>query len=235
MSTPSSSNRSPLVQQLVQAGSTATTTRKDEKLNQAAEVVGELFSDVDAGTRPVSDLDTLIDMVQNASGGSQPQPAALPSSNSGSGSNSSATPTEDEALNVIVNSPTLPVGVKMAIKRLLVPSDPDYIRVKDDGTPEAIVNLQNEVTAKERARKDLETKLSDEKDENKSGSLAQQLKEAKAAAATPADTVKKKDVKDALKKVEEAEDNLSTSMMSRDVDGRDELEATINAAKQLVS
>lgn len=56
-----------------------------------------------------------------------------------------------------------------------------------------------------------------------------------AAAAAPSDMVKKTDVKDALNAVAAAEEDLETTRFSADIDGRQELKESIDAALQLVS
>lgn len=52
---------------------------------------------------------------------------------------------EQEALAFLLNSGSLPSGVKHALKRLLNPQDPAHIRVGADGTPEEVSNLRQQV------------------------------------------------------------------------------------------
>lgn len=105
---------------------------------------------------------------------------------------------DDEALQVIMASSKVPAGVKAAILRIITPSDPGFIDVEADGTPKELVATRKERDNAKTAQKAAEDKLSEEQDENHAGSLAQQLKDAKAAPAPAADSVKKSDMKASL-------------------------------------
>lgn len=179
---------------------------------------------------------------QLGSGASQ---SSTPSNSSNSGSSGgSQPPTPQEALDSMMNSPLLSSGVKNALRRLLNPHDPQVIAVESDGTPVEVKALSNELRDERNENKSgtlanklkvSETKLADEQDESKPGSLAGKLKAAKAVPATPAGTVAKADVKSELDKVKAAADDLDTSMMSSKIDGLTELEQAIKDAEQLVS
>lgn len=104
---------------------------------------------------------------------------------------------EDTALNTIMASTTLPVGVKMAIQRMITPGAPDYIKVEDDGTSMQVATLTatvNRLTAEKDAAV---TELAEEKDPKKKGSLAEQLAAAKASA-TGADQAQVNTIADEL-------------------------------------
>lgn len=229
-----SSNRSSLVNTLISSGSAATSKRKDDKLEEAANAVGELFSDVEAGTRPLGDLDDLIDHVNGNS--SNPQ-SGQPVGALGAGPSGSTAQIDDmSALQHLWTSTTLDPGVQNALKRLFAPNgDPTRMEVKPDGTPVVVDSLQNEVRTKETARATLETELNDERNENKSGSLAAKLKAATAAPATPAGSVDKATLKTKVEQLREDEQHLDTSFATNKIQGRDDLDATIAELEQLVS
>lgn len=104
-----------------------------------------------------------------------------PAAQLGAGS-SSANP-EDDALQVIMASTRVPQGVKAAIVRVITPSDPAFIDVESDGTPKAFRAAERERDAVKTERDEARQELQDERDPNKSGSLAKQLATAQAAAA----------------------------------------------------
>jgi hypothetical protein len=137
---------------------------------------------------------------QNSSG----QPAAQLTS----GNSSSPSITDDEALQVIMTSSKLPDGVKALIIRAITPSDPNYLPVEKDGTPKELAATRKERDDAIRERDAATSKLNDEKDENKSNSLAQQLKAAKATSATPEDMVKKTEVVKMLKQLRKTVDDI---------------------------
>jgi len=92
----------------------------------------------------------------------------------GTGSPVVAPTTEKEAVGYLLGSGSLPVGIKAALRRILVKGDPDFIEVGVDGTPTAVGKLEQELMT---ARADLQQ----EKDASYAGSLAQQLAAARAA------------------------------------------------------
>jgi len=173
----------------------------------------------------MSGLDTARSFATNSAG----QPAAA----LGSGS-STGTPTPNdlqEALNVIMAAPAATDGQKAAMTRIFFPG-PDHINVESDGTPSELVSTrtqrENERTAKETAVQ----QLADERDPNKNGSLAKQLADAQA---TPANVVAKATVLPLVEAVEQAASQLDTHLMSSHIDGIDDLDAAVVAAKNAVS
>ena len=96
-----------------------------------------------------------------------------PAAQLGAGS-SSANP-EDDALQVIMASTRVPQGVKAAIVRVITPSDPAFIDVESDGTPKAFRAAERERDVVKTERDEARQELQDERDPNKSGSLAKQL------------------------------------------------------------
>ena len=132
------------------------------------------------------DDDKLDEFLTGSSNGTQPNAI-------GAG----ATPTPNDlqtALDVIMAAPGATTGQKAAMTRVFF-GGPDHMQVEDDGTPVELKAARTERDNAKQAKQAAEDKLAEEQDENKSGSLAQQLKEAKAASATPADMVKKDEVK----------------------------------------
>ncbi|MCB9819851.1 hypothetical protein H6796_00875 [Candidatus Nomurabacteria bacterium] len=150
------------------------------------------------------------------------QPAAALGSGSSSGS------TEDDALQAIMTSTSLPQGVKAAILRVITPSDPAFMDVESDGTPKAL-------RAAERERDVVKAELANERDESRNGSLAHRLAEAQAAAAVPTNLVGKTEVKAAIRAVKSKVNELYTGMMTTRIENLDELERAVEAAETLVS
>lgn len=134
---------------------------------------------------------------------------------------------EQEALAFLLNSGSLPSGVKQALKRLLNPQDPAHIRVWADGTPEEVSNLRQQVA-------DLTGQLAAERDPAVAGSLKQRLAAA-TAAANPSNCVRKDAVKTALDAVKTALDAVKTSALSSRIEGLEEAKARVANATQLVS
>lgn len=118
-----------------------------------------------------------------------------------------STPTPNDlqdALDTIMSAPGATDGQKAALKRIFFPGR-DHLDVEDDGTPKALN------AAKEEARKAKE-ELQNEKDENKPNSLAKQLKDAQAQTATPADMVRKSEVKTLADEAKTAVDAIKPAM-----------------------
>lgn len=117
-------------------------------------------------------------------------PAAL-----GAGTTSSQPLDTSAALQVILNDPNGDEGIKAALRRIMVPRDPEHIPVGRDGTPAEITSLKRQITSLTNERDRAQQALDDEQDPNKTGSLAHQLAAVQATPATPADMVRKDAVK----------------------------------------
>lgn len=177
---------------------------------------------------------------QNSSG----QPAqALGSGNTGS-TGGSQPPTEQEALDALMNSPRLSGGIKNALRRILNPRDPEVIAVDNDGTPSDVAALTTELrrersdtTAGSLAHKakEAERKLTEERDPNKTGSLAKQLADAQAAVAVPAGMLPQAEMQRHLAAIVQAEAQLHSSMLSTTIDNRPELQQAITDAQAFAS
>ncbi len=137
---------------------------------------------------------------------------------------------ESTVLDTVMASPALPDGVKMAFSRMITPGVSDYIKTEPDGTPTEIISLRKEVVTVTNQRDTAMDDLLNEKDPNKSGSMAAQLKEAQEASATPADMVKKDDLKPLIEEAKTAASDLTTSIGSNTVKGKPEVVAKINDA-----
>lgn len=117
-----------------------------------------------------------------------------------------ATPSEDEqraALQVVMNGPRLSDGMKAAILRVTNPTAGNGIKVDEYGEDKRVAALTTQLGVSNTAKDAAETKLREEKDPNKDGSLAKQLKDA-IAGNTPAAMVKKADVKTLVNKIKAA-------------------------------
>ena len=106
-----------------------------------------------------------------------------------------ATPTPGASVldhvNAITADSSVDPGIRALLKRVLIPNDPNPIRVGPDGTPVAITTAETERDRHRDRANTAEEALRDERDATKSGSLAHQLAAAQAAAATPAGMVAK--------------------------------------------
>ncbi|MEO5691051.1 MAG: hypothetical protein ABIQ64_02595 [Candidatus Saccharimonadales bacterium] len=151
------------------------------------------------------------------------------------GAGTSTKSPEESALDTIMASPSVPDGVKMAIQRIITPGPPDYIKVENDGTPSEIVSLRKQVTDLTNQRDTTMSNLLDEKDPTKKGSLAEQLQEAKATPATPADMVKKDDILPLVDELKASANKLSSSRTSAEVKGKDELLDKIDEINEQLS
>lgn len=115
----------------------------------------------------------------------------------------SGTPSDSgEALKVILADTTVDEGFKHLLRRGYDQSAPDHIVVERDGTPKELLATRKERDAAKTAQKAAEDKLAEQLDDTKSGSLAEQLKKAKASPPAPAaDVVKKSDMKASLEDI----------------------------------
>lgn len=157
------------------------------------------------------------------------QPAAL-------GAGSSGQPIEaNEAFQAIMANNSVDQGVKHALRRVLIPNDPDHIPVGRDGTPSELVAARQERDRAKAERDDAQAELANERDANRAGSLARQLADAQAEAAVPAEMIRKDAAQSLIAAVKTAADQLKTSMLSSHIDGIDELNAAIDAANTAVS
>lgn len=139
----------------------------------------------------------------------------------GSGSGQSDTDELNAAWTLILGK--LPQPQRAAILRITTPTDPAFIDVETDGTPKELVTSRQEVkTQKDRADK-AERELADAKDESKDGSLAKQLKDAKATPGSLDETKFRKALDDALQAVDQIHGSVTG------VKGKDEAKAKIGA------
>jgi hypothetical protein len=185
--------------------------------------MNELLSDPDS-----IDSFTAGNYAQNSSG----QPAQALGAGSSGVANDPA-----EAIKVILADTSVDAGFKHLIRRAFDQSAPDHIEVEADGTPKELKSTRKERDDAKDARKKAEDKLAEEQDENKSGSLANQLKAAKAAQAapaTPADMVAKADVKPLVDELEDLTSHL-TAPMGQKVRGKQEVTDKVAELKAKVS
>lgn len=216
------------------AGRQASTQKIDQLTNRFAAEFEDRMMDLSMSEQEalverlvevMSGLDTARGFATNSAG----QPAAQ------LGSGPSAPPSEQEALDVLFNSPALSDGVKNALRRILNPRDPQVIAVENDGTPSELASTRTQRDRMESERDDARSRLAEEQDANRNGSLAHRLAAAQAAAATPADAVTKATMLPLVEAIEQAASQLDTHMMSSHIDNIDELNAKVAAAKTAVS
>ena len=103
--------------------------------------------------------------------------AGQPAAQLGTGT-TTATPTSSnaqEGLQAILDDNNVDSGIKLALKRLLTPNDPDHIPVGRDGTPSELVAAKRERDQARTERDAARVELTNERDVNRNGSLAKQL------------------------------------------------------------
>jgi len=179
----------------------------------------------------VSGLDAARSFATNAAG----QPAAA----LGTGGAQQFDPTQitaQQALTALAtHEPRLgPVLQRMALG-LQSPNTPGALVVNQNGEFAELDAARREVADKERERADAVRELNEERDANHNGSLAHQLAAAQNAAATPVDAVAKATMLPLVEAVEQAASQLGTHMMTSNIDGIDELNAKVAAAKSAAS
>jgi hypothetical protein len=209
----------------------------DERTDEFAALFGDLsprkqLTIISKMNELLADTDATDAFAAGNLGAPNSAPAAI-----GSGSGTSAPAqqiTAQDALQVIMADPNVDDGIKAALRRILIPTDPEHIAVGRDGTPSELVSTRQERENAKTAQKAAEDKLAEEKDENKSGSLAHQLKHAKATPPVAADSVKKTDVKAKVDELSTAVDDLAAPMGAK-VKGKTEVKAKVDELKQMVS
>lgn len=158
---------------------------------------------------------------QNSSG----QPAAA----LGTGGSNHAN--AQEGLRAIMSDDAIDPGIKLALTRLLTPSDPDHIPVGRDGTPSELVAARRERDTARTDRDAARVELTKERDATVTGSLANQLAiaiaERNAAQATASgydQTVARAAAQAVLNAL-----NAQRGKMGGDVVGRDDVKAKLTA------
>lgn len=146
--------------------------------------------------------------------------AGQPAAALGSGS-SSITNDTGEAIKVVLADTGIDAGFKQLIRRGYDQSAPDHIEVEVDGTPKELKTARKERDDQKKLTQKAENELADARDESKDGSLAKQLKDAKAAA--PAAPFDKTKVTNQFEKVQEDLLAVSTKRGSAKVDGLDKV------------
>lgn len=152
----------------------------------------------------------------------------------GPGSPSPTAPnSEQEALSFLFNSGNVPRGVKAAVRRIFAQSDPDWIKVGVDGTPEEVGQLRQEILTAKADRQKAENDLAEQGDPNKAGSLAHQLAIAKAGQRAPANMVDKTAIKSKVDALTKAVTEVEARRTKLGAEGH--LKKVTAAAKDLLS
>ncbi len=160
------------------AGRQAITNKIDQMTDRFAAEFEDRMSDLSMSEREALVAQLLqvmsgTDSARNFATNSAGQPAAqlgtgTTTATPNSGSNA------QEGLQAILNDGTVDPGIKLALRRLLTPGDPEHIPVGRDGTP-------SELVAAKRERDAARVELTNERDVNRNGSLAKQLADVTAA------------------------------------------------------
>lgn len=158
------------------AGRQAITNKIDQMTDRFAAEFEDRMSDLSMSEREALVAQLLqvmsgTDSARNFATNSAGQPAAQ----LGTGSPSSNPGNAQEGLQAILGDSSVDPGIKLALKRLLTPGDPDHIPVGRDGTPSELVAAKRE---RDQAKAELDAarvELTNERDVNRNGSLAKQL------------------------------------------------------------
>lgn len=144
--------------------------------------------------------------------------------------------TPQQAVQAIMDNRSVNSGIKLAIRRLLTPGDPEHIQVDDRGTWTALVDTEVERDAALDA-------LANERNPRHHGSLAQQLAAVTAerdaaraerdAARAAAGGYDQTTARQRLGEVDEAIDDLVGKMGGR-VEGRNELKQKLNTLLSII-
>lgn len=157
--------------------------------------------------------------------------AGQPAAQLGTGSPSSNSGNAQEGLQAILSDDNVDSGIKLALKRLLTPNDPDHIPVGRDGTPSELVAAKRERDQARTERDAARVELTNEHDVNRNGSLAKQLADVtteRDAARAAAGGYNQTAAQAALDAVDQSIEDLVGKMGGR-VEGRNELKQQLNA------
>ena len=120
-------------------------------------------------------LDSPDDVAAFTSGTYAQDSSGNPARALGSGTNGGPSNAK-EGLQAIMDDSSVNDGIKAALRRILVPSDPEYIEVENDGTPKELTAAKRERDAAVRERDAAQRELTTERDDSKPSSLAGKLK-----------------------------------------------------------
>ena len=161
------------------AGRQAITNKIDQMTDRFAAEFEDRMSDLSMSEREALVAQLLqvmsgTDSARNFATNSAGQPAAqlgagTTTATPNSGSNA------QEGLQAILNDGTVDPGIKLALRRLLTPGDPEHIPVGRDGTPSELVAARRERDQARTERDTARVELTNERDVNRNGSLAKQL------------------------------------------------------------
>lgn len=145
--------------------------------------------------------------------------------------------TPQEGLQAILDDTAVDPGIKIALRRLLTPADPDHIPVGRDGTPSELVATRRERDTAKGERDTARADLANERDPNKAGSLANRLATAIAERDAAQATVGGYDQASARAAAQAVLDalNAQRGKMGGDVVGRDDVKAKLTAFANAVS
>lgn len=222
------------------AGRQATIEKIDQLTNRFAAEFEDRMKDLS-----MSEQESLVEKLVEVMSGTDTarsfatNSAGQPAQALGGGSSQQFDPTQitsQQALAVLAgHEPRLGVVLQRMALGLQNQNAPGALVVNQNGEIAELEAARLEVADKERERAEAVRKLNEEKDANRSGSLAHQLAAAQRATATPADMVAKATMQPLIEAVEQATSQLGTHMMSSHIDGIDDLEAKVAAAKTAVS
>ena len=163
--------------------------------------------------------------------------AGQPAAQLGTGSPSSNSGNAREGLQAILSDDNVDSGIKLALKRLLTPNDPDHIPVGRDGTPSELVAAKRERDQARTERDDARVELLHERDPNRNGSLAKQLAEVTAqrdAALNSAGGYDQANARTKAQAVLAAVDAQHSRRMSGEVEGKDAVRTAFTNFAQAV-
>ena len=128
--------------------------------------------------------------------------------------------TPQQAVQAIMDNRSVDSGIKLAIRRLLTPSDPERIQVESNGTPTELVNIRRELATAQEALEQVRADLA-------------QARTDLAAARNSAGGYDQALARPVLDEVDQAVEDLVGKMGGR-VEGKSELKQKINALLRAV-
>ena len=162
-----------------------------------------------------------------------PNSAGPPAAQLGTGT-TTATPTPSnaqEGLQAILGDSSVDPGIKLALRRVLTPTDPGYLPVDREGTPTELVATRQQRDTARTERDAARGELVNERDAARNGSLAKLLADVTAerdAARAAAGGYDQTAAQAALDAVDQSIEDLVGKMGGR-FEGRNELKQQLNA------
>ena len=162
--------------------------------------------------------------------------AGQPAAQLGAGTTTATQTNAQDGLQAILNDGAVDPGIKLALRRVLTPTDPGYLPVDREGTPTELVATRQQRDTARTERDAARGELVNERDAARNGSLAKLLADVTAerdAARAAAGGYDQTTARQRLGEVDEAIDDLVGKMGGR-VEGRNELKQKLNTLLSII-